>query len=208
MRSTTTPSDCVMLLNKEVVIEASKCRLVPYTKDLVETYHQWFVDDEELLLTTGSELLTLDEEYINQESWRTDESKLTFLIRDICSEVSAPLCGDINCFFSDYFYEDFHEFDGEGQWKPDGLVGEINLMIARKESRRMGIAEDAMRVFLKYILSHMKNVRVFVAKIQDTNAPSIALFEKLGFEQFKHVKCFQEIHYVLRVADSSFSGIQ
>lgn len=184
-----------MLLNEGVVVEGAKCKLVPYTKDLVETYHQWFVEDEQLLSTTGSELLSLDEEYINQDSWRTDESKLTFLIREV-SELNSPLCGDINCFFSDYFFEDFHDFEGEGEWKADGLVGEINVMIARKASRRKGIAEEAIEVFLEYVLKNIKNVRLFVAKIQDSNAPSIALFEKLGFTKFKHVEFFHEVHYL------------
>jgi hypothetical protein len=98
-----------MLLNENTIIEGDKCMLVPYTRDLVEQYHNWFVTDPSLLEATGSELLTLDEEYENQDSWRTDESKLTFLIKDITNKhyekFSSPLCGDINCFiFSKYIF--------------------------------------------------------------------------------------------------------
>jgi RimJ/RimL family protein N-acetyltransferase len=184
-----------MKLNENIILSGSKCQLVPYTRELVETYHQWFVDHPELLSATGSELLSLDEEYANQESWRTDESKLTFLIRDT-SESSSPVCGDVNCFFSDYFYEDFHDSDGEGEWNPEGLLGEINLMVARKKSRRKGIAEDALVRFMQYIQTEIPTVKLFVAKIQDTNIASIALFEKLGFHEFKRVECFNEVHYI------------
>ena len=45
------------------------------------------MQDPELLEATGSELLTLDEELENQQSWRDDETKCTFIIlaRDRCS---------------------------------------------------------------------------------------------------------------------------
>lgn len=183
-----------MLLNEGVTIAGQKCLLVPYSEDLVETYHGWFLEDPQLLSTTGSELLSLEEEYMNQCSWRIDESKLTFLIRDKLDD--NALCGDINCFFSDYFTEDYNDFDGEGEWKPDGLVGEINLMVARKASRRKGIAEEAITLFLEYIRKHIPNVKLFIAKIQDDNLGSISLFQKLGFVQFKHVQCFNEVHHI------------
>lgn len=38
------------------------------------------LQDEELLASTSSERLTLDEEYAMQETWRVDSTKLTFII--------------------------------------------------------------------------------------------------------------------------------
>ena len=186
-----------MLLNENVTVEGEKCVLVPYTKDLVEQYHSWFVNDEELLELTGSDLLTIEEEYANQESWRTDEQKLTFLIRDKTQE-GKPLCGDINAFFSEFYEEDWTHADMEPS-KPDGLVAEINLMIAEKNSRRKGIAREALQLFTAYFLAKIHNVKVLVAKIQLNNLASIKLFESLGYTEFKRVECFNEVHYIKRL---------
>lgn len=189
-----------MLLNENVVISGSKCMLVPYTKDLVETYHGWFVCDAELLDLTGSDLLSLEGEFVNQESWRTDPEKLTFLIRDLTLN-DSPLCGDINAFFSEFYVSDWTGDDAEPSSEAMGKVAEINLMIAEKTSRRKGIAEDALRLFTEYVVRNVDAVKLFVAKIQIHNAGSIALFEKLGFSQFKRVECFNEVHYIYRVGE-------
>ena len=190
----------LMLLNEETVLDGTKCQLVPYTRDLVEQYHSWFLSDPTLLETTGSELLTIEEEYLNQESWRKDESKLTFLIRDTTLP-DHPLCGDINCFFTEYFREDFEDISewSEPEYIADGLVGEINLMIAEKQSRRKGLAEEAVSVFMHFMRLNIPRIRVILAKIQITNIASIALFEKLGFVVHKRVECFGEVHYMLRL---------
>ena len=189
-----------MRLNEGVTLHGTKCSLVPYTKDLVETYHEWFVNDPELLETTCSELLTLEEEFANQESWRSDESKLTFLIRDTTIP-DHPLCGDINCFLSPYYAEDWAMEEVESAANPvsHGVVGELNLMVAEKHSRRKGIAEEAMRLFTEYMLIELKDLKILVAKIQISNAPSIALFEKLGFTEWKRIECFNEVHFVKRL---------
>lgn len=39
---------------------------------------------------------------------------------------------------------------------------------------------------------------VFCAKVLDANAPSLALFAKLGFQTHKRVEVFGETHFVLR----------
>jgi len=36
-------------------------------------------------------------------------------------------------------------------------------------------------------------VKVYEAKIRDTNAPSIALFRKLGYREVRRVPVFQEV---------------
>ena len=192
-----------MRLNENTVIKGSKCSLVPYTREYVKQYHGWFASDPSLLETTGSELLTLEEEFENQESWRTDETKLTFLIRDE-TIAGSPLCGDINCFFSDFEKDYFVEQVVEAESNPIGLMGEINLMIAEKESRRKGIAHEALVLFIDYMKVHFPNLRAIIAKIQMSNYPSIKLFEKMGFVVFKRVECFQEIHYVMKIDPSCF----
>jgi RimJ/RimL family protein N-acetyltransferase len=153
--------------------------------------------DPELLQLTCSDLLTLEEEYANQESWRRDESKLTFLIRDSTTQTNT-LCGDINAFFSDYFSQDWdHCADDSTTEGPTGRVAEINLMIAEKTSRRKGIAEEALGLFMQYIRDQVPEVKIWVAKIQIGNGASVRLFEKIGFKEFKRVDCFNEVHFTL-----------
>jgi RimJ/RimL family protein N-acetyltransferase len=187
-----------MRLNEGTCLEGVKCSLVPYTKDHVEKYHSWFVEDLELLDLTGSELLSLEEEFANQESWREDESKLTFLIRDKERD-GIPLCGDINAFFSDFYETDWIHGIEDSTPKATGLVAEINLMIAERASRRRGIAREALQLFSQYILTQIPSVKIFVAKIQLHNQASMKLFEALGYSEFKRVECFNEVHYTKRV---------
>ena len=44
------------------------------------------------------------------------------------------------------------------------------------------------------------NVSVIVAKIKECNAPSLALFAKLGYTEFKRIEVFEEIHYAKGLA--------
>lgn len=55
--------------------------LVVYTKDMVTKYNEW-MQDELLLRYTGSEPLSLEEEYSNQETWLVDPLKYTYIICD------------------------------------------------------------------------------------------------------------------------------
>ena len=77
-------------------------------------------------------------------------------------------------------------------------------MIAERQSRRKGIAEEALSLFKDYMQSNVKDLRVLVAKIQMKNIASIKLFEKMGFTEFKRVECFEEIHYVLKIDPNCF----
>jgi RimJ/RimL family protein N-acetyltransferase len=176
-----------MRQNDGVTIEGKTCSLVPYIREHVAEYHSWFVEDPELLELTCSELLSIDEEYENCDSWRNDPNKLTFLLRD--SARSGILCGDINCFLAEY---DPDEFDAPGE----GVTGEINLMVALQASRGKGIASEALSLLEDYVRTISPSTRLFIAKITLGNTKSIGLFEKSGYRVHKRVECFNEVHYI------------
>ena len=68
-----------MLLNWETTIQGSKVVLVPYRREHVAKYHEW-MRSEELQELTGSEPLSLEEEFRMQEAWRNDPDKCTFIV--------------------------------------------------------------------------------------------------------------------------------
>ncbi|KAJ6263398.1 N-acetyltransferase [Drechslerella dactyloides] len=168
---------------------------------------------------TASERLTLAEEYAMQRAWREDVDKLTFIlclpsprIQDIIlrnseaptailnekytviggsDDTSDLLIGDVNLFL----YEDDEGLDGE---VPKGMVGEIEVMIARAEHQGQGLGKIAVLTFMLYVLRHqermlnqsngssagsqkvLKRLRV---KIGKDNVKSLVLFQKLGFKR-------------------------
>ncbi|XP_020595202.1 N-acetyltransferase 9-like protein [Phalaenopsis equestris] len=64
-----------------VCLEGKKAILVPYMWEHVPKYHEW-MKDPALLLATGSEPLTLDQEYDMHLSWTKDPNKHTFIVLD------------------------------------------------------------------------------------------------------------------------------
>ena len=150
--------------------------IIPYTADLVPTYHSWFQTFPELLSLTATDPLTLEEEEANQVSWETDVSKLTGLI---CDADRKPV-GDVNVFFD-----------------VENSTGEINVMIADPSARRKGLAREAIRVAMAESKLVFPGVSHFLAKIDEDNVASQALFESLGFLEVKRVAVFREIHYQL-----------
>jgi len=79
---------------------------------------------------------------------------------------------------------------------------ECEIMIAEKEYRRQGCAIEALRMMLQYATSAMHSSPIsplpvspdsLIARIGISNAPSISLFRKLGFEICKHVEVFEEV---------------
>jgi RimJ/RimL family protein N-acetyltransferase len=137
----------------------------------VPTYHAW-MQDADLQAATASEPLTLPEEYAMQQSWRTDNDKLTFIVclpRQVSSSSNdgskvqggsddSPerMLGDINLFLfepeDDDGDDDEGELSGGTDDKSNGVVGEIELMIARKDLHRQGYGRAALLSFVGYVL--------------------------------------------------------
>lgn len=58
------------------------------------------------------------------------------------------------------------------------------------------MAREALCLMMQYSMLHL-GAKGFVAKIIDTNEPSLTLFRKLGFVKLKDVAVFREVHYIL-----------
>lgn len=130
-----------------------------------------------------------------QQTWRADNDKLTFITclphsnRDLQAEVDSMI-GDANLFV----------LVNEEENGDVSLVGEIELMIAKRDNQKHGLGRAALLVFLRYVLRHQgKMLKEFFdsprdlaevskfaylrAKIKESNARSIALFESLDFKK-------------------------
>ncbi|KAF6845051.1 N-acetyltransferase 9-like protein, partial [Colletotrichum musicola] len=200
---------------RDAAIATPAVTLVPYEARHVERYHEW-MSDPDMQEATASEPLTLEEEYENQQSWRTSHDKLTFIICQPLTDaptrtsveagdVDAPArtIGDIN------FFVYPHDED------EDAYVGEVDVMVAAKEHRGRGVGHAAVTALLTYV--HEKQGQILkeyadgegkseekkpvlkglMVKIKEGNAASIALFKKIGFAQKGEVNYFGEIEMVL-----------
>ncbi|ETN80021.1 acetyltransferase, GNAT family [Necator americanus] len=168
-----------MRLNQNVKIIGSNVVLVPYEKDHVIKYHKWMEDDE-IRRLTGSERLSLDEEYEMQRAWRNDEDKLTFIILSkvlVDSGVTEidSMIGDVNLFLQQQEH-----------------TVEVEIMVAEKEARGGGLGTEAVSLLISYALKEL-GVKQYFAKITDDNIASLHLFEdKLKFRRVAHSDVFKE----------------
>lgn len=157
-----------------------------------------------------------------QQSWRSDADKLTFIVclarEEIGNSTSARaavqggvddrperMIGDINLFLFEPEDEDEDEddFNATKTESPAStpIVGEIELMIARKDLHRQGYGRAALLSFMSYILDSWagiaaeygngvagnvaagRKLKYLRVKINQSNERSIALFKSVGFEQ-------------------------
>ncbi|CAI2349644.1 unnamed protein product [Caenorhabditis sp. 36 PRJEB53466] len=167
-----------MKINEKVRIIGRKCELVPYEAAHVPKYHKW-MEDEEIRRLTGSEPLSLEEEFEMQKTWRQDDDKLTFVV--LCHENDAEtlkseenrMVGDVNLFIN----------EGEA---------EVEVMIAEPSGRGKGIGQEAVQIIISYAINNLQ-IRKFCVKITDDNVPSLSLFEKkLEFVRVSHSRAFGE----------------
>ncbi|KAF4453027.1 putative METHIONYL-TRNA SYNTHETASE, mitochondrial [Fusarium austroafricanum] len=197
-----------MRVNQNTAISTSSALLVPYEAHHVRQYHAW-MQDPDIQEATASEPMTLDEEYENQQSWRTSSDKLTFIVcAPVTQDVSLvkagtadadPLMrGDIN-----FFLYPFEDDDEDSTTDTQGWVtGEVDVMIASPSHRGQGLGQAAVCALLVYIRKHIdgalaeygaKELKGLMVKIKEGNKGSRALFEKLGFVQKGEVNYFGEV---------------
>ncbi|KVH93184.1 Acyl-CoA N-acyltransferase [Cynara cardunculus var. scolymus] len=140
-----------------VSLEGSKVILVAYMKQHVLNYHQW-MQDPDLLKATGSEPLTLEEEYQMQLSWTQDPLKRTFIVLDKDLISGKFIHGDPHV-------EDSH-------------MAEIEIMIAEPKSRGKGLGMESILMMMVFAIDNHK-ISCFRAKIGDSNEASLNMFRKL-----------------------------
>jgi RimJ/RimL family protein N-acetyltransferase len=178
--------------------------LVPYLPLHVPAYNKW-MSSPTLLELTASESLSLEEEYEMCETWRSDDTKHTFIIYSgstsmeeageglkFVEEGMRRMVGDVNM-----FVRVEEEVNDEGEVVEAIIEGEIEIMIAEETARRKGLGERAVGCMIEYG-KRLGVERIFV-KIGDGNVASRILFEeKLGFQKVRYVECFQETELELR----------
>ena len=168
--------------DRSLVLEADRVILVPYRPEHIGEYHSW-MKDPELLELTGSEPLTLEEEVEMQRKWANDTDKATLIILERGTPDTpgtgvqgGRMVGDVNLFLYD---------------KDDPSEAEMSVMIARGDARRRGLARDALRAMMRYGYTRL-GVRRFVAKINQGNHASLALFQALGFAEESFSTAFRQ----------------
>ncbi len=170
-----------MKINWNTCLVGSKVMLVPYRREHVAKYHEW-MKSEELQELTGSEPLTLEQEYEMQQTWRDSEDKCTFIVlnRELYGgDEVAAMVGDTNLFLSN---------DDEASER----VAETEIMIAEESARGKRLGWEATCLMLRYGVEKLR-VDVFEAKIKIKNDRSIRMFEKLGFREVGRSEAFQEV---------------
>ncbi|KXH35535.1 N-acetyltransferase [Colletotrichum simmondsii] len=135
--------------------------------------------EQDIQEATASEPLTLEEEYENQQSWRTSHDKLTFIICQPLDSLSTTvttetvqageidaserMIGDINFFI--YPYDDDEDEEGQASAANEGLyVGEVDVMVASKEHRGRGIGHAAVTTLLTYV--HRNKAQILEEYVQ------------------------------------------
>ncbi|KAG8041077.1 hypothetical protein G9C98_002065 [Cotesia typhae] len=169
-----------MKINENTRIVGSKVLLVPYKKKYVERYHEW-MKSEELQYLTGSEPLTIEEEYQMQESWHNDDNKCTFIILDRNRFDKAnpvdSMIGDTNLYLNDI---------------EEPFTAECEIMIAEKYARGQKMGWEALILMLRYGIEALK-INKYRAKIKIDNEKSIKMFNKLRFNEISRSVVFEEV---------------
>jgi len=176
------------LSQDDLCLIGKKVLLIPYEREFVPLYHSW-MQDKTLLQQTATEPLSLEEEYENQLSWRLDPHKYTFLIVYLVHP-SQPQCivGDVNLFL----LARNDDTDEECEEEKD-MQAEVEVMIASRRHRRLGLATEAVQLMMAFARQYL-GLNTFIAKIGSDNVASIGLFQRLGFQIFRRVDVFSEVH--------------
>lgn len=183
-----------------VSLEGQRVLLVPYMPQHVPIYHLW-MQDPGLLEATGSQPLTLEEEFGMQLSWNVDPLKCTFIVLDkqrIIGQFrhgdphTEAMVGDVNLYLNDV---------------ENRTTAEIEIMIAEPHCRGKGLGKESVLLMMAHAIDQF-NIQRFRAKIGDSNIPSLHLFRSLGFKDVSHSVVFKEVTLDLMADEALHSALK
>jgi RimJ/RimL family protein N-acetyltransferase len=201
-------SQCAKMRENEATeLRGERAVLRPYRRECVPHYHGW-MEDEELRSQTGSERLTLEEEFAMQEEWHRDPLKCTFIVYDRerlealgaledGRHEDAAMVGDINLFF----------LPKEGEEVVRSAAAEISVMVAEKWARGRGLGAETVGLMMVYA-ADVLGCRQVTAKISDDNEASLLLFRRFGFGDERHIAAFEEVHLHYTIDDASLAALR
>ncbi|PBP25143.1 N-acetyltransferase [Diplocarpon rosae] len=154
--------------------------------------------DEQIQAETASEPLSLPEEYKMQQSWRADHDKLTFIaclplpspttaLEPGISDSPTQMLGDVNLFLTPSDEDD------------EGVIGELELMIAPTSQRRKGYGRAAVLAFMQYITSNLASILSEYGKGQTPKIDKPKLLQlkvKIGSKNVKSIRLFEGIGFL------------
>ncbi|XP_042973943.1 N-acetyltransferase 9-like protein isoform X2 [Carya illinoinensis] len=183
---------------KSVSLEGKKVIMVPYMEAHVPKYHEW-MQDPALLQATGSEPLTLDQEFQMQLSWSQDPRRLVIIIKesDIRFAEQTFIVLDKEMVVGDFIHGDPHVEAMIGDVNlymndlDDPHMAEIEIMIAEPKSRGKGLGNECVLIMMAFAVENLE-ICVFRAKIGESNGTSLALFKKLVTLELQVTKPKQE----------------
>ncbi|TYI74356.1 hypothetical protein E1A91_D07G194500v1 [Gossypium mustelinum] len=195
-----------------VSLEGQKVIMVPYMEAHVPKYHLW-MQDPALLQATGSEPLSLQQEYDMQLSWNQDPLKKTFIILDkemVGEKFVHNLVKPFD-FFSVLFWTDMELMVNDDPAMvgdvniymndlDDPQLAEVEIMIAEPKSRGKGLGKESVLMMMAYAVQNFR-IHVFRAKIGASNGSSLSLFRKLGFKETSYSEIFKEVTLELAVTE-------
>lgn len=161
--------------------------------------------DPEILATTASEPLSLDEEHAMQASWRNDADKLTFIA---CLPLSTPSAdakgnGSVRAHVDDspgQMIGDINLFITPAEEDDEGCIGEIELMIAQTQARRKGHGRGAVIAFMKYLSDHLDEILAeYAGSVLQEDGRKMKLLQlrvKIGSENVKSIGLFESLRFV------------
>uniref|UniRef100_A0A915K343 N-acetyltransferase domain-containing protein n=1 Tax=Romanomermis culicivorax TaxID=13658 RepID=A0A915K343_ROMCU len=185
--------------NQSICLTGTNVVLVPYRDYHVPQYHAW-MSDPEIREATGSEPLTLSEEYEMQKRWAVDQDKCTFIILSKCRPIDqspgiSSMIGDVNLFL-------FTEEDDSNT-----VVGrrfaEIEIMIAEADFRGRGLGKESVALMMQYGFAKLE-LNKFSVKINEENEASQKMFQNFGFREESYSKVFRQ-HTMGLVVDDIYA---
>ncbi|PON63591.1 FkbH domain containing protein [Parasponia andersonii] len=129
-----------------------------------------------------------------QLSWTQDPYKRTFIVLDKQSVVGEfvhgnphveAMVGDVNVYMND---------------PDDPQLAEIEIMIAESKCRGKGVGKESVLIMMAFAVQNL-GIHIFRAKIRESNAPSLSMFRKLGFEEISRSEIFQEVTLELQLTE-------